>query len=60
MGRDEIVTTSVIAARSWVDPDPEATAEIFRGMIESVTSGAQLVAQAVQRAEQQLGNNLGL
>lgn len=60
MGRDEVVISSAIAARSWVDPDPEATAEIFRGMIESVASGAQLVAQAVQRADQQLGNTLGL
>ncbi len=60
MGRDEVVTSSAIAARSWIDPDPEATAEIFRGMIESVASGAQLVAQAVQRADQQLGNTLGL
>lgn len=59
-GESEIITVSVINAHSWVDPNPEATADIFRGMIEGVTSGSQLVAQAVARADQQLGQLLGL
>lgn len=59
-GNDDLFNKQVILAHYWIDPDPGATADIFRGMIEDVTSGSQLVAQAVQRADQQLGRLLGL
>ncbi len=59
-GNDDLFNKQAILAHSWVDPDSEATAGIFRGMIEDVTSGTQLVAQAVQRGDQQLGHLLGL
>ena len=57
---NELSNKQTILARSWLDPNPEATAEIFRAMIENTTSGAQLVTEAVQRADQELGKTLGL
>jgi maltose-binding protein MalE len=52
-GVDPVICSAQIA-RSWVDPDPDATNGIFRAMIEDTTSGAILVVQALQRADQQL------
>ena len=43
-----------IISRSWVDPDPVKTAKIFRDMIENTTSGAVLLSEAVQRADQEM------
>lgn len=57
---DELFNKQAIIARAWLDPSPEETDDIFRDMIESVTSGSQLVAQAVQRADQQLGHLLSI
>lgn len=59
-GEGDLFNKQAIIAKTWLDPDPQGTGEIFRGMIESVTSGSQLVAQAVQRADQQLGHLLGI
>jgi len=50
-GIDPIICSSQLA-RSWIDPDPQATDAIFRTMIEDTTSGASLVTQALQRADQ--------
>lgn len=58
-GDADLFNKMVIISHAWVDPDPEATADIFRGMIEETTSGAQLVSAVVSRAEQQLGHLLG-
>ncbi len=57
---DELFNKQAIIARVWPDPSPEETNDIFRDMIESVTSGSQLVTQAVQRADQQLGHLLNI
>lgn len=43
-----------IIARSWLDPDPEKTAAIFRAMIERVTSGAMGLPDAIGRADQEM------
>ena len=59
-GNDEFFNKQAIVAYSWADPDPEKTAEVFRAMIENTTSGAMLVAEAVQRADQELAQILGL
>ena len=59
-GNDELFNKQAILAHSWFDPDPGATAEIFRAMIENTTSGSLLVNEAVQRADQELGRLLGL
>ena len=51
---------SALIARSWLDPDPARTAEMFRVMIENVTSGALRLTDAVQRADQELTAIIGL
>ncbi len=43
-----------ILVRSWVDPDPLKTNEIFRAMIEDTVSGSALLGEAVQRADRQI------
>lgn len=43
-----------IIVRSWPDPDPQKTGEIFRAMIEDTVNGSLIVAEAIQRADQQL------
>lgn len=43
-----------IIVRSWTDPDPPKTAEIFRAMIEDTVSGSLLLGEAVQRADRQI------
>ncbi len=45
---------SSLVARSWLDPDPVATAAIFRRMIDSVTSGKYRPSEAVGVASQEL------
>lgn len=56
----DVARRSVLIARSWIDPEPERTAEVFRSMIENVTSGALRLTEAVQRAEQELGAIIGI
>lgn len=43
-----------ILVRSWTDPDPARTSEIFRAMIEDTVSGSLLLGEAVQRADRQI------
>jgi len=59
-GPDAVFRSMAIISRSWLDPNPEKTAEIFRGMIESVTSGSAKLSEAVQQADKELNNLLGL
>jgi ABC-type glycerol-3-phosphate transport system substrate-binding protein len=59
-GNDDLFNKMVITSHSWVDPDPVATATLFQAMIENTTSGAALLSDAVQRADQQMGHILGL
>ncbi len=47
-----------ILVRSWVDPDPAKTSEIFRAMIEDTVSGSFLLGEAVQRADRQIATLL--
>ncbi|MBV9159280.1 MAG: extracellular solute-binding protein [Candidatus Kaiserbacteria bacterium] len=49
-----------IIMRSWTDPDPDKTDDIFRAMIEDTTSGALLLNEAIARAEQQINNVIGI
>lgn len=58
-GNDALFNRQAIIVRSWIDPDPDKTADIFRDMIESTVSGAALVTEAVQRADQELAAMLG-
>lgn len=50
-GVDDIFNKMTIIARIWEDPNPRETERIFRDMIESVTSGAAKVGEAIQRAD---------
>ncbi len=59
-GNDDFFNKQAILAHSWLDPDPEKTAQLFQAMIENTTSGALLVGEAVQRADQELAHILGL
>jgi ABC-type glycerol-3-phosphate transport system substrate-binding protein len=55
----ELFNRQALIARTWTDPDPARTADIFRGMIEETTSGVSLVSEAVQKADRQLGALVG-
>jgi ABC-type glycerol-3-phosphate transport system substrate-binding protein len=48
-----IFYTEALIARSWADIDPEQSGSVFGSMIESVTSGAKSVSQAVEDANGQ-------
>jgi hypothetical protein len=54
-GVDAVICSAQLS-RSWIDPDPDATDKLFQAMIEDTTSGASLVNQALQRADQQMGH----
>ena len=49
-----------IASGSWTDPDPAKTDDVFRGMIENVTTGTMRLSEAVARAHQEIGHILEL
>ncbi len=60
-GNMKVYEAGVIMGRSWVDPDPIATDDIFKNMIEDTTSGAvPLLSDAIQRAQQQLNRIFGI
>ncbi|MEI6345860.1 MAG: extracellular solute-binding protein [bacterium] len=45
---------AALVARSWLDPEPVASAAIFKRMIETVTSGKYRPSEAVGAASQEL------
>jgi ABC-type glycerol-3-phosphate transport system substrate-binding protein len=49
---------SALAARSWIDPNPEATNGIYQRMIESTTSGRARLNEAIDTAHAELNNLL--
>ncbi len=55
-----IIAAGTILMRTWTDPDPVKTDDIFRAMIEDTTSGALLLNEAISRAEQQINNLIEL
>ena len=46
---------SAFFARSWLDPSPKGTNDIFRGMVEKVLSNSMSVTQAISDASAKLG-----
>lgn len=55
--RDNLTTmiaTQAVLVRSWTDPNPQKTEEIFRAMIDDMTSGAILLSEAITRADQEM------
>jgi len=59
-GPDSVFRDMAIVGRGWLDPDTTATAQIFQGMIESVTTGALRLSEAVAQGDKEIGNLLGL
>jgi ABC-type glycerol-3-phosphate transport system substrate-binding protein len=59
-GNDDLFNKMAIISHSWIDPDPVATGDIFRAMIEQTTSGSALLSEAVSRADQTMAHLLGL
>jgi ABC-type glycerol-3-phosphate transport system substrate-binding protein len=57
-GLDDLFNKQAIITRSWTDPNPEKTDELFRAMIEGVTSGAAKIGEALQRGDQTLSTLL--
>lgn len=47
-----------LITHAWADPDPSQTGPIFQAMIDDTDSGAVNVADAIGRANQQIGNLL--
>lgn len=47
--------TSAFFARSWLDPSPKNTDDIFRGMVEKVLSNSMSTTEAVNDASAKLG-----
>ncbi len=47
--------TSAFFAKSWFDPSPKDTNDIFQGMVEKVLSGSMTVTQAISDAGSKLG-----
>lgn len=45
-----IFYSSALISRAWLDPNPVATREIFRQMVENTTSGRERLSEAVSRA----------
>lgn len=59
-GTDSVFRDSAIIARTWLDPDPARTGDIFRDMVESVTTGARRLADSVKEADRALSDMLEL
>jgi multiple sugar transport system substrate-binding protein len=59
-GNDDLFNKQAIISRNWTDPDPLQTEDVFRAMIEDTVSGAALITEAVQHADQQMAHILGL
>ena len=47
--------SSAFFARSWLDPSPKDTDEIFRGMVEKVLSNSMSATDAIKDAGAKLG-----
>lgn len=60
-GDMRVFNAEAIRSHTWVDPDPIATEDIFKTMIENTTSGSvPLLTDVVQRAQQQLSHIFGI
>jgi len=49
-----LVYNSAIISRSWIDPAPEKTNDLFRTMIRNINSGAQNIDDAINRTDRSL------
>lgn len=53
-----IFYSSAIRAKSWLDPLPEETNDIFKDMIESITSGRARTLEAISKANDEIASLL--
>ncbi len=58
-GYGTLINRMAIITRTWADPDPEQTGDLFRAMIESAVSGAASLSQAVQQGDAQMQHIIG-
>lgn len=56
----DLINSQAYISTSWSDPDPQATDDIFRAMIESTVNGALKAQDALSRADKALNQLLGL
>lgn len=56
----DLFNKQAIVSRAWSDPDPQRTDEVFRAMIENVTTGTLRLQEAVGRAHQELDHILDI
>lgn len=49
---------SALISKSWIDPNPVGSEEVFRDMIESITSGRGRVVDALGVADRELSSQL--
>jgi len=59
-GDQLLLHKAAIASYSWTDPDPDATASLFRSMISDTTSGATTLPEAITRADSQMAHIISL
>lgn len=50
----EIFYNSALSAKAWLDPNPQETNVIFQAMIDSIVSGREKTANAIQRADSEM------
>lgn len=50
----EVVNSSALIARSWLDPQPQETERIFQEMIENTVSGRSRLTEAISRASERI------
>jgi ABC-type glycerol-3-phosphate transport system substrate-binding protein len=58
--QEKMLNYQATISRAWLDPDPQRTDLIFRGIIEDTVSGAQKFPEAVRRADKQLSDILDI
>ncbi|HRH27009.1 MAG TPA: extracellular solute-binding protein [Parcubacteria group bacterium] len=49
---------SALISESWIDPEPTVSTQIFRDMVENVTSGRSRVLESIGRADTELNQEL--
>ncbi|KKQ35665.1 MAG: Extracellular solute-binding protein family 1 [Candidatus Nomurabacteria bacterium GW2011_GWB1_37_5] len=50
---------SALISKSWIDPKPTETDNIFKNMIENILSGRFVISQSIQNAQDQLNILVG-
>ncbi|MBI5470089.1 extracellular solute-binding protein [Candidatus Kaiserbacteria bacterium] len=58
-GNADLVNKAAIISRAWLDPDPVATEDLFRAMIEDTVSGSSKIIDAVSQADKLMKQIIG-